>query len=141
MVVYEVKDTGTLSRSKRPKPLRKDITPALPVHGTKPVGPLEKKGYHEGRREQGRKAVKLSAAGVRDVKRLAEEVNQHLEKSGAGIHLLLIQEEDGFVLDVYDCSDGHVCKVIHDMIVPVDELQNLYEKLQSESGIIFDQTL
>jgi len=140
MVVYEVKDTGTLSQSKTPKPVRRDVTPTLPVKEAKAVSPLRKREYPEHREKQRRKAVKLSAAGVRDVKRLAAEVNLHLEKNGAGIHLLLLQEEDGFVLDVYDCSDGHVCKVIHDMTVSVDELPSLFAKLQSESGIIFDQT-
>ena len=139
MVVYELKDTGVLSQRKTPKPIRRDISPTVPIYESKAIGQLTNRQYPEGRKRQRREPVKLSPAGIRDVKRLAEQVNLHLEKRGAGIHLVLIQEGDGFVLDVYDCSNGHVCEVIHDMVVHVNELQSFFAKLQKESGIIFDQ--
>ena len=140
MVIYEIKDTGTFSRSKTPKPIRQDISPALPVFELKAIGSLVEQHYSGGRKRDRREAVKLNPAGLRDVKRLAEQINLRLEQSGAGIHLVLIQEDDGFVLDVYDCSGGNRCQVVHDIVISVDELQSLFAKLQNESGIIFDQT-
>ena len=140
MVVYEVKDTGIFSQPKTPRPVRRDIFPTLPIYESRAISHLLKRDYSEDRKKQRREVVKLSSVEIRDVKRLAEEVNLRLEKSGAGIHLALIQEDDGFVLDVYDCSGEKMCKLVHDATIRVDELQSLFEKLQSESGIIFDQT-
>ena len=141
MVVYEVKDIGILSRSKTPKPIPRGIAPTAAVSESKAIHHLLNRRHpEEERKKQRRGGVELSPAEVRDVKRLANHINLQLEKSGSGIHFVLIQEGDGFVIDVYDCSRGDVCEVIHDMTVGVDELQGFLVKLQQESGIIFDKT-
>ena len=140
MVVYEVKDSGSFSQRKTPKPIRRDISPTMPVHETKAIGNLLGRQYYGGQKKQRREPVELDPARMRDVKRLTEEINSRLEKKGAGIHLVLVLDNGGFVLDVYDCTDANVCRVVHNIIVRVGELQGLLASLQKESGIIFDQT-
>lgn len=141
MVVFEVKDVGTLSQPKTPKPIRREISPAAPVFELKAIGQLFGEQQQGEPKKRKRQPVGLTAAGVKDVQRLAAEVNLHLERSGAQIHLMLIQEGDGFVLDVYDCSDGHACQVVHDMTISLEKLPELLAKLQQESGIIFDEVM
>nr|MBF0221788.1 hypothetical protein [Desulfobulbaceae bacterium] len=139
MVIYEVKDTAKLSQSKKPQPIRKDIFPPLPVDKSKAISHLYGRQLFDERKRERRDPVTTSPADVSDVKRLVELVNLRLQQNGSDIHLVLIQEEDTLVLDIYDCSGGDRCRVVHDMVVGVEELQSLFARLQKESGIIFDQ--
>lgn len=139
MVIYEVKDTGKFTQSKKPQPIRKDIFPPLPVNESKAISHLFSRQLFDNRKKGRGPTEELNPAGIRDIKRLVELVNLRLEQNGTGIHLVLIQEDDGLVLDIYDCSGGDRCRVVHDMVVGVEELQNLFARLQKESGIIFDE--
>jgi len=84
----------------------------------------------------------LTPAEVRDVRRLLAEVNNNLEKSGILLHFVLVAADDGsYGIDVYDCSDGNACRIIHDMEVGIDELPLLLAGLQREVGIMLNRAL
>jgi len=63
------------------------------------------------------------------------------EKQGIDMHLRLEKEEDGYVLDVFDCTDQKVCNLISDIEVPLDQIPHLIENLQKEVGLIIDTVL
>jgi len=54
------------------------------------------------------------------------------------IHLGLVRVNDGYEIDIYDCSDNRVCKIIREDGVHLDDLSTLFRNLQEESGILID---
>lgn len=143
MVVFEIKDPAAVVTTSLPKPLRRDIAPALAVQHVQAIGDLlakrdqgrEKGGQH------GRHMVPLEQASVREICRLLEEINQQLEQQGAMIHLLLVADDTGFAIDLYDCSDGNICQIIHDISLGVNDLPILLSRLSQKVGIMVDTVL
>ena len=90
-----------------------------------------------GRRERREKAAELPG-GPRQVKELVEQDNRRLDDQGILLHLVLVKDEEGYTLDVYDCTDNQVCTVIRDFIVQVDELPMLAYKLENKIGLLVD---
>lgn len=116
----------------------------VPVEG---VAPLKRIGAFQqewrrsrqqaGRRESRDKATELPG-GPERVKELVDQVNRGLDDQGILLHLVLIRDEEGYTLDVYDCTDNEVCTVIRDFIVQVDELPLLAYKLENRIGLLVD---
>ncbi|MDD5759791.1 MAG: hypothetical protein PHI06_12005 [Desulfobulbaceae bacterium] len=139
MVVYEIKDPAAVVTASLPKPLRKDISPTLAVQHVQAIGDLlARRDSREKGGRQGRHMVPLEQASVREICRLLEEINQQLERQGAMIHLLLVADDRGFAIDLYDCSDGNVCQIIHDISLGVDDLPLLLSRLTQKVGIMVD---
>lgn len=139
MVVYEIKDPAAVVTTALPKPLRKDISPALAVQNVQAIGDLlARREKREKGGQQGRHMVPLEQASVREICRLLEEINQQLERQGAMIHLLLVADDTGFAIDLYDCSDGNVCQIIHDISLGVNDLPVLLSRLTQKVGIMVD---
>jgi len=134
---------------KFPRPIHVDTFPSkeevvLPAEGVaalKRVGAFQKE-WSRSRQQSGKKKEKqkfgLLPGGRQHVRDLVDQVNNHLEKQGILLHLVLIKEEDGFTLDVYDCTDNKVCTVIRDFVVNYDDLPTLANKLESETGLLLD---
>lgn len=93
-----------------------------------------RKGVERGKREP----TFLGFDEERAIRSLIYKINDHLEEQNILIHLVLIKEEDGFTIDVYDCTSGDTCKVIHDIIINVEDVPTLLRNLQQESGILID---
>jgi hypothetical protein len=72
------------------------------------------------------------------VRRLVEQVNTHLENQGIPIHLVLIKDEHGYSLDVYDCTGNEQCAIIGDVVIDLNDLPALLKNLQQEAGILLD---
>ncbi|MBU2539339.1 MAG: hypothetical protein KKH22_12960 [Proteobacteria bacterium] len=72
------------------------------------------------------------------VRRLVEQVNTHLENQNILIHLVLIKDENGYSLDVYDCTGNEQCSIIGDVLIDLDDLPVLLKNLQQEAGILLD---
>lgn len=141
MVVYEIKDPAAVITTSYPKPLRTDISPALGVQHLKEIGKLvvrRERGKDGG---QGRRMVPLDQASVREICRLVEQINQQLAKHGTKIHLVLVADDEGFAIDLYDCSDNNVCRVIHDISIGIGELPLLLSRLTQKVGIMVDTIL
>jgi len=72
------------------------------------------------------------------VRRLVEQVNTHLKTQKILLHLVLIKDEHGYSLDVYDCADNERCSIIGDVIIDLNDLPSLLKNLQQEAGILLD---
>jgi len=72
------------------------------------------------------------------VRRLVAQVNTDLEKQKIPLHLVLIKDERGYSLDVYDCTGNEQCSIIGDVIIDLNDLPALLKNLQQEAGILLD---
>ena len=144
MVVYEIKDPTAVVTAARPTPLRRDIEPAMAIYGSQEIGRLagrrERDREREGRRG-GRRMVPLDLAAVREARRLIEAINAQLDTQGTLIHLVLTADEEGFAIDLYDCSDGDACRCIHDISIGIGDLPVFLAKLTQKVGIMLDAVL
>ena len=83
----------------------------------------------------------LTAEETKTVRTMVEQVNKDLADHKILIHLVLIGDDDGFSLDVYDCTDNFVCKIVKDIVINLDDLPILIRNLQQEAGLIVDAVL
>ncbi|MFA7347067.1 MAG: hypothetical protein WCZ86_04835 [Desulfurivibrionaceae bacterium] len=90
----------------------------------------------EERRRQGQ--TPLPASEESSVRRLVEQVNTRLEHQKILIHLVLIKDEHGYSLDVYDCTGNEQCAIIGDVVIDLNDLPVLLKNLQQEAGILLD---
>lgn len=67
-----------------------------------------------------------------------DKVNSNLRKHDVPIHLALVRRNGAYELDVYDCSDRRICRLIRDHEVHLDDLMGLLRNLQEEAGILVD---
>jgi len=72
------------------------------------------------------------------VRHLVQQVNTHLENQNILIHLVLIKNQDGYSLDVYDCTGNEQCAIIGDVVIDLNDLPMLLKNLQQEAGILLD---
>lgn len=72
------------------------------------------------------------------VRRLVQQVNNHLGSREIPIHLLLTKDERGYSIDVYDCTGNEKSAIIGDVCIALDDLPVLLKKLQQEAGILLD---
>jgi len=144
MVVYEIKDPAAVVTSALPKPHRPDLEPAVAVQQAQAIGRLlggRREVADHGREGRGRRKVALDSAAMREVKRLVEEINAQFMAQGTRIYLTLVADDDGVALDLYDCSDGNVCRSIHDISIDIGDLPILLARLTQKTGIMVDTVL
>lgn len=144
MVVYEIKDPAAVVTTAYPKlPRPGHIEPTVAVQDFHTLGKLfarrEQGKEREGR--PGRRMVSLDQAAVREACRLVAQINSQMEAQGTMIHLVLVADEDGFAIDLYDCSDSTVSRCIHDISIGVNDLQILLARLTQKTGIMVDTML
>ena len=84
---------------------------------------------------------KLSGAELKDVLNLLKRVNDDLAEHDVLIRLVLSKDDEGFALDVYDCTNQTECRIINDIIINVDELSILLRNLHQETGLLVDTVL
>lgn len=143
MVVYEIKDPAAVVSTARPRPLRTDVEPTVAVQPSQVIGKLL------GRREQGREREGLHGrhplaadqAAIRELYRLVELINRQLDAHGVMVHLVLVADDDGFAIDLYDCSDPNVCRCIQDISIGINDLPILLSRLTQQMGIMVDTVL
>lgn len=126
-----------------PRPIRKDLHPPLPIGRVRPVDPLvlrqewekrKKTKYTEtGHQEETEPRPPLEEKAIRD---LVRQANEDLAANGAPLHLVLAQNADGFVLDIYDCSDDAMCQVTQEVPLDLNHLLTILDNLEHEAGII-----
>ncbi|MGV1100923.1 hypothetical protein ACUUL3_16120 [Thiovibrio sp. JS02] len=112
-----------------------------PVDGTQPVARIGafKREWEQGREErrQGGEETFLATDEL-SVRRLIERVNTHLERRHILIHLVLIRDESGYAIDVYDCTGNEQCTIVGDVIIDLADLPVLLRNLEQETGILLD---
>ena len=117
------------------------------VKSTDMVAPLKRIGdFHRewsrsrqqsGKRKEREKAADLPG-GAKRVRELVEQVNKNLAAQGILLHLVLIRDAEGYMLDVYDCTNEQVATVIRDFVIDIDDLPVLVYKLEHEVGLLID---
>lgn len=130
---------------KFPRPIRIDPyrkeKKVEPIDGLAPVARIgafkrEWQRGKESRRHQ-EESLFLSPEET-SVRRLVAQVNTHLENQNILIHLVLIKDENGYSLDVYDCTGNEQCSIIGDVVIDLNDLPVLLKNLQQEAGILLD---
>lgn len=129
---------------KFPRPIRIDPyrkeKKVEPIDGLSPVARIgaftrEWQRNREGRRQQ---EQAFSSPEESAVRRLVEQVNTHFANQKILLHLVLIKDEHGYSLDVYDCSGKEQCSIIGDAVIDLNDLPALLRNLQQEAGILLD---
>ncbi len=139
--VYEVRNP-TPSPSD-PRPIRKEVPPPLPIGRVRPVDPLvlrqewakrkKNKRTESSPREYIQSRPPLAEKSIRE---LVTQTNEDLAASGVPLHLALVKNEEGFTLDVYDCSDNTGCELSQEVPLDLDNLLTILDNLEHEDGII-----
>ena len=137
MVVYKVSNPSPPPAA--PKKPRSDIDPVFSIEAAEGVKRFKRvmaRKKNPPRAEDYR--FPLDEETGRTVREMVGQVNRHLAGSGIAIHLLLARDENGFYIDVYDCSGANSCEVIADLVIGPEDLPELLRKLQSETGFLVD---
>ena len=141
--VYELKNPTPPPTD--PEPIRKDLQPPLPIGRVRRVDPLVLRQEWEKR-----KKTKRKESGVREelpprpplaeksIHDLIQQTNEDLNASGVPVQLVLAKTEEGFALDIYDCSDDAVCTVTQEVPLDLDNLLTILDNLEHEAGIIIN---
>lgn len=82
----------------------------------------------------------LLEGAERSLQLLIIQANNDFSSHGVDIHLGLVKSSEGYELDIYDCTDGHVCKLIKDDTIHIEKLPGLIRNLQQEAGLLLDTT-
>ncbi|MBU0680895.1 MAG: hypothetical protein KKD73_05690 [Proteobacteria bacterium] len=72
------------------------------------------------------------------LQQLVDQVNASLQVHGVDIHISLLRKEDGYALDIYDCTDLKACRIIKAENVNISELPQLLKNLQEGAGLLVD---
>ena len=130
---------------KFPRPIRIDPyrreKKVDPIDGLSPVARISAftREWQRNREERRQKEQTLfSSTEETAVRRLVEQVNTHLENQKILLHLVLIKDERGYSLDVYDCTGNEQCSIIGDAVIDLNDLPVLLKNLQQEAGILLD---
>lgn len=103
------------------------------------IGAFKREWY--GQRERGRRPPRrrhLNDGEKRGVREQVERANRNFERQGTPLRLVLTRTEEGYLLDVYDCTGDTVCQVAHDIHISLDELPTLLRNLEGEIGLLVD---
>ncbi|MDH5297764.1 MAG: hypothetical protein OEV91_01955, partial [Desulfobulbaceae bacterium] len=90
------------------------------------------------RQGERRRNAPLLPDGAKEVRTMIGKANQNLEQQGVPVRLVLIREEEGYAIDVYDCQDDSACRTIGDLLIDLDDLPTLLRNLDREAGILVD---
>lgn len=129
---------------KFPRPVRvnrydpkKKIAPIDGLSQVARIGAFTRE-WQRNREERQRREQLLPLPEETSVRRLVAQVNSHLENQRIPIHLVLIKDERGYSLDVYDCTGNEQCAIIGDVAIDLNDLPALLKNLQQEAGILLD---
>jgi hypothetical protein len=112
-----------------------------PIDGLAPVTRIgafrrEWQRSREERRRQGQPLFSLAEEA--SVRRLVHQINTHLENRKIPLHLVLLKDEHGYTLDVYDCTGNEQCVIVGDVEIGLNDLPVLLKNLQEEAGILLN---
>ncbi len=142
MTVWEIKEPLGQTPAP-PKPRKKEVVPVTPISTVRAVDRLflRRDQSHNQAKRHKRPSSKSQAASIREIRLLVQRLNDNLSACGIMIHLVIARSGDDWGLDIYDCSDGAECRIIHNMAIDFDALSGLLVSLQQEVGIMMDRVL
>lgn len=68
-------------------------------------------------------------------------VNADLAAHGLPLHFVFAKNDNGFALDLYDCSYNEACRLSYDVPISFANLPTVLGNLQHETGVIVDTKL
>lgn len=112
------------------------------VDGTPPIariGAFKREwNRRRGTDQQAGRVAALSSEEAESVRLLVERVNLSLEDHRIMLHLVLVRTEEGFAVDVYDCTGNEACTVVRDFEIAPSDLPLLLRNLEEEAGLLID---
>ncbi len=87
---------------------------------------------------QERREEELTDQSEKDLHLLVKSVNENLTKLNVAIHIGLVRHETGYGLEIFDCTNNFVCRIIKDKAIHITDLPQMLRNLQEEAGIIID---
>ncbi len=109
------------------------------IYGISPVMPIThlQRRWDKKPEEEGAEAGEEDQVGMA-LQQLVDQVNGRFESHGVEMHLSLLRKEEGYALEIYDCTDLEVCRIIKDEVVDISALPLLLKNLQEGVGLLVD---
>lgn len=136
--VYEIRDQRPAPPE--PKSRRKEVLPPMPIGRVRPVDRLALKQEWEKRKDNLRREELLSGPPLeeRAIREMISRANEDLIANGVPLHLVLAKNNEGYCLDIYDCSDEALCRLSREVQLDLHELLTILDNIQHETGIIIN---
>jgi len=146
--VYEVRNPAPPPGE--PIPVRRDVRPTLPAGRARRIDPSvlrqEWEKWQTGRNRPeaprteaaGETAESRPALAEKAIRQMVQQANDDLAASGVPLQLVLARNEEGYIIDVYNCADGETCKIEQEVPVDLGNLLTTLDNLQHEQGIIIN---
>lgn len=146
LVVYQINDPAPQPRP--PAPIGREVAAIPAVAGIRPTGETRLRQLLLRTREGGRRrgveyGTPLATVGQaeKSIRSTLVQVNADLAAHGLPLHFVFTKNENGFALDLYDCSYSEACRLTYDVPISFDNLPGVLGNLQHETGIIVDTKL
>lgn len=134
--VYEIRDQKPLPSE--PKPRAKRVFPPTPIGRVRPVDRLALRQEWEKRKEnrQQEEVRPPQSLEERSIREMISRANEDLTANGLPLRLVLAKDDEGYRLDIYDCSFDEECRLSHDVRLDLNKLVTILDNIQHETGII-----
>lgn len=130
-----------------PQPISKTVPPATAATMSRPVGSnlyrqTLRLAQERDQTKQSDNTADLTtiAQAEKSIRLNLDHVNEDMSAHGLPLHLVFAKHENGYALDVYDCSYYETCRLSYDIPFDLDNLTDVLGNLQTETGIIVDTT-
>jgi hypothetical protein len=109
------------------------------VYGVSPIVPIKhvQRRWYQGSEEERPPLEEDNQIGLA-LQQLIDQVNASLQAHDVEIHLNLVRREEGYTLEIYDCTSLEVCRIIKAETVDLAELPLLLKNLQEGAGLLVD---
>jgi len=142
LAVYQLNDPAPQPHG--PEPLGREVVPVAAIAGIRPPGDARLRQLLLQARESGQpESTGYSSRNTmeqaeKSIRYTLGQVNEEMAAHGLPLHLVFAKSENGFALNVYDCSYDEACRLSYDVPVPLDRLAGVLGNLLRETGIIID---
>lgn len=91
-----------------------------------------------GRRYLGEEDEKFLSEMEKSLQSAVDQINENFQANSIDIHLSVARVRNKYVLDIYDCSDQRLCRLIGKKGVGLDEIPEFLHRLQEQVGVVMD---
>ncbi|MFP3982579.1 MAG: hypothetical protein ACLFV2_02670 [Desulfurivibrionaceae bacterium] len=91
-----------------------------------------------GRRYLGEEDEKFLSEMEKNLQTAVDQINENFQANNIDIHLSVARVRNKYVLDIYDCSDQRLCRLIGKKGVDLDDLPEFFRRLQEKVGVVLD---
>lgn len=128
-----------------PEPLDRQVPQPTPLPAIHPVADARlrqlQQHFGEGRGPEAterRPALSPAIRTEQAIRTALGRLNADLAAQELPLHLVLARNDQGFALDVYDCSFNELCRLTYDIPISMDDVTGLLARLEQETGLIVD---